>query len=100
VIGTNCEVTAGTIIGGSTTIGNMCLTGLNSTLKDNIKIGNNVIVAVAAMVMDNIQDNEIVTGVPARSIKHKDYSDHFFLMARQQKKNDKLHYNYDLSYKG
>src|SRR5689334_5575579 len=39
-IGKNCQLTAGTIIGGSTTLGDMCWTGLNSTLKDNIKVGN------------------------------------------------------------
>jgi bifunctional N-acetylglucosamine-1-phosphate-uridyltransferase/glucosamine-1-phosphate-acetyltransferase GlmU-like protein len=38
VMGKNCEITAGTIIGGSTKIRDMSWTGLNSTLKDNIKI--------------------------------------------------------------
>src|SRR5215210_1228538 len=33
IIGRNCELTAGTIIGGSTTIGDTCWTGLNSTLE-------------------------------------------------------------------
>jgi UDP-3-O-[3-hydroxymyristoyl] glucosamine N-acyltransferase len=54
VIGKNCELTAGTVIGGSTSIGNMCWTGLNCTLKDNIKVGNNVIVASGASVIRKI----------------------------------------------
>jgi UDP-3-O-[3-hydroxymyristoyl] glucosamine N-acyltransferase len=83
-IGKSCELTAGTIIGGSTIIGNMCWTGLNSTLKDNIKIGNNVIVAAAAAVIHDVQDGDIVAGVPAKSIKDKVTSNQLFLMAGQQ----------------
>jgi UDP-3-O-[3-hydroxymyristoyl] glucosamine N-acyltransferase len=83
IVGQNCQLAAGTIIGGSTKIGNMCWTGLNSTLRDNIEIGNNVIVGAGAMVIGNVQDNDIVAGVPARSIKHKVRSNKLFLMAGQ-----------------
>jgi UDP-3-O-[3-hydroxymyristoyl] glucosamine N-acyltransferase len=86
VIGKNSEVTTGTIIGGSTTIGNMCWTGLNSTLKDNIKIGNNVLIAAGAVVIHDVQDEDIVAGVPAKSIKQKVSSDLLFLMSGQKKK--------------
>jgi UDP-3-O-[3-hydroxymyristoyl] glucosamine N-acyltransferase len=50
-ISENCELIADTIIGGSTMLGDMCWTDFNSTLKDNIRIGNNVIVAVGATVI-------------------------------------------------
>jgi UDP-3-O-[3-hydroxymyristoyl] glucosamine N-acyltransferase len=86
VIGTNSEVTTGTIIGGSTIIGNMCWTGLNSTLKDNIKVGNNVLIAAGAVVIHDVQDGDIVAGVPAKSIKEKVSSDLLFLMSGQKKK--------------
>jgi UDP-3-O-[3-hydroxymyristoyl] glucosamine N-acyltransferase len=36
MIGRNCELTAGTVIGGSTKVGDLCWTGLNSTLKEEI----------------------------------------------------------------
>jgi UDP-3-O-[3-hydroxymyristoyl] glucosamine N-acyltransferase len=85
VIGRNCELTAGTIIGGSTTLGDMCWTGLNSTLKDNIKVGNNVIVGAGAAVIHDVIDGDIVAGVPAKSIKDKVKSDLLFLMAGQKK---------------
>ena len=86
VIGTNSEVTTGTIIGGSTNIGNMCWMGLNSSLKDNIKIGNNVLIAAGAAVIHDVQDGDIVAGVPAKSIKEKVSSDMLFLMSGQKKK--------------
>jgi UDP-3-O-[3-hydroxymyristoyl] glucosamine N-acyltransferase len=84
IIGSNCELTAGTIIGGSTTIGDMCWTGLNCTLKDNIKVGNNVIIASGASVIRDIQDGDVVAGVPAKSIKDKVKTNHLFLMSGQK----------------
>jgi UDP-3-O-[3-hydroxymyristoyl] glucosamine N-acyltransferase len=82
-IGEYCELTAGTIIGGSTFIGNYTWTGLNSTLKDNICVGNNVIVGAGAMVIKDIDDKDIVAGVPAKSIKDKVNTNQSFLMAGQ-----------------
>jgi UDP-3-O-[3-hydroxymyristoyl] glucosamine N-acyltransferase len=89
VIGKNCELTAGTIVGGSTRIGDMAWTGLNSTLKDNIRIGNNVIIASGASVIRNVQDGDIVAGVPAKSIKEKVTTDHLFLMSGQERKKER-----------
>lgn len=82
-IGKNCELTAGTIIGGSTTVGDSTWTGLNSTLKDNIMVGDNVIVGAGAMVISNVPNEDIVAGVPAKSIKHKVNTNLKFLMAGQ-----------------
>jgi UDP-3-O-[3-hydroxymyristoyl] glucosamine N-acyltransferase len=84
-IGNNCSITAGTVIGGSTTIGDTCWLGLNSTVKHKRKIGNKVIIGSGASVIDNIPDEDIVAGVPARSIKHKVNSNQLFLMAGQIK---------------
>ena len=84
VIGENCEITTGTIIGGSTKVGDMTWTGLNSTLKDNIKIGKSVLIAAGAVVIRDVEDQDIVAGVPAKSIKEKVKTDMRFLMAGQQ----------------
>jgi UDP-3-O-[3-hydroxymyristoyl] glucosamine N-acyltransferase len=84
-VGKNCELTAGTIIGGSTSVGDTSWTGLNSTLKNGIKVGKNVIVASGASVINDVPDGDIVAGVPARSIKHKVNTDEVFLMAGQKK---------------
>lgn len=83
-VGKNCELTAGTIIGGSTTIGDSTWIGLNSTLKDNIRIGDNVIVGAGAMVIKDVEDKDIVAGVPAKSIKNKTNTNLTFLMAGQK----------------
>ncbi len=86
VVGKNCEITTGTIIGGSTKIGDMSWTGLNSTLKDNIKVGTRVLIAAGAVVIHDVEDQDVVAGVPARSIKDKVKTDMRFLMAGQQTK--------------
>lgn len=83
-IGRHCALTAGTIIGGSTRIGDLCWTGLNSTIKHKVKIGNKVIIGSGASVINDIDDEDIVAGVPAKSIKHKVRSNQLFLMAGQQ----------------
>jgi UDP-3-O-[3-hydroxymyristoyl] glucosamine N-acyltransferase len=85
VIGRNSEITTGTIIGGSAKIGDSCWTGLNSTLKDNIHLGDNVLVAAGAVVIKDVPDKDIVAGVPARSIKEKVKTDMLFVMAGQKK---------------
>lgn len=88
VVGRNCELTAGTVIGGSTTIGDVAWTGLNSTLKNGIRVGRNVIVASGASVIHDVPDGDIVAGVPARSIRHKVNTDEVFLMAGQKKTSE------------
>lgn len=83
-VGSHCELTAGTIIGGSAILGDMCWTGLNSMIKDNIRIGNNVIVAASAGVIHDVPDGDIVAGIPAKSIKDKVKTNMKFLMAGQK----------------
>jgi UDP-3-O-[3-hydroxymyristoyl] glucosamine N-acyltransferase len=96
-IGKNCSLTAGTVIGGSTSIGDTCWLGLNCTLKHKIKLGNKVIVGSGASVINDVPNEDIVAGVPAKSIKHKVISDQLFLMAGQKpigtfKTRNLLHY--------
>lgn len=85
-IGRNCELTGGTVVGGSTTIDDTCWTGLNSTLKDRIKVGKGVLVGAGAMVIRDVEDGDIVAGVPAKSIKAKITVDkeRLFMMAGQK----------------
>jgi UDP-3-O-[3-hydroxymyristoyl] glucosamine N-acyltransferase len=79
-LGTNYQLAAGTIIGGSTVVGDSCWTGLNSTLKNTIKVGNNVLVGAGTCVISDVPDGEIVAGVPAKSIKQKVTSSELFIM--------------------
>jgi UDP-3-O-[3-hydroxymyristoyl] glucosamine N-acyltransferase LpxD len=83
-IGKICQLASGTIIGGSAKLGDSCWTGLNSTIKNKITIGNNVLVGAGACVIKDVPDGDVVAGVPAKSIKSKVTSNETFQMAGQQ----------------
>ena len=79
-IGLNCVLTAGTVVGGSTKIGDACWCGLNCTIKHKLRIGANVIIENGSSVINDISDGEIVEGVPAKPIKRKVGSKQLFPM--------------------
>jgi UDP-3-O-[3-hydroxymyristoyl] glucosamine N-acyltransferase len=84
-IGRSCLLTEGAIVGGSVKIGDECWLGLNCTIKQKVKIGNNVLVAAGACVLYDLPDQDIVACIPAKSIKDKVSSDRVFMMAGQKK---------------
>jgi UDP-3-O-[3-hydroxymyristoyl] glucosamine N-acyltransferase len=84
-IGRNCLLTGGARIGGTVRIGDQCWIGLNCTIKQKVRIGNNAIVGAGTVVLHDIADEDIVAGVPAKSIKHKVTTDKRFMMAGQKK---------------
>ena len=98
-IGRNCACSAGAVIGGSTIIGDTCWIGQNSTLKHKIRIGNKVIVGSGASVINNVEDEDIVAGVPAKSIKHKVTSNQLFLMGGHTQKRKSRHIIINKQYK-
>jgi UDP-3-O-[3-hydroxymyristoyl] glucosamine N-acyltransferase len=79
-VGRNCQLAAGTIIGGSARLGASCWTGLNSTIKNGIRVGDGVLVAAGACVIADVPDGDIVAGVPAKSIKQKVTSSELYIM--------------------
>jgi acetyltransferase-like isoleucine patch superfamily enzyme len=59
---------AGTVIGGSTEIGDNCYLGIGCMIKNKVKIGNNVTVGMGAVVLKDIPDGETWIGNPARKL--------------------------------
>lgn len=84
-IGRNCLLTGGAMIGGTAKIGDQCWIGLNSSIKQKVRVGKNAIVAAGAVVLHDVPDEDVVAGVPARSIKEKVTTDKVFMMAGQKK---------------
>lgn len=70
-LGENVHVGPGVNIAGRVTIGRNSFIGLGSNIKDYISIGENVIVGAGSVVLEDIADNIIVAGVPARAIKQR-----------------------------
>lgn len=57
------EITKPIVVGNNVYIGN------NALILPGVKIGNNVIIAAAAVVSKDVPDNSVVAGVPAKVIK-------------------------------
>lgn len=58
-----------------TTIGNGCWIGHGVKIIKGVTIGNNVIIGGGSVVIDDIPDNAIAVGVPARVIKYRELPD-------------------------
>ena len=65
-IGNFVEISPSANILGKVTIGDYCRIGSNSTILPNIKIGNNVTIAAGAVVTEDVPDNCMVAGIPAK----------------------------------
>lgn len=51
------------------TIGDGTWVGANSTILGGINIGNGCVIAAGSLVRENVEDNTLVAGVPARVIR-------------------------------
>lgn len=75
VVGENCVIGPGVILGGTTKkwevpkVGNNVYIGAGAKILGPVTIGNNVVIGANAVVLKNIPDNSLVTGVPAKIIK-------------------------------
>ena len=70
-LGENVHIAPGVNVAGRVKIGKNSFIGIGSTVKDYVTIGENVVVGAGSVVLDDIPDNAIVAGAPARPIKQK-----------------------------
>lgn len=71
-IGDNTVLSSMVNLGGACTIGEGCYIGMNSQIKDQLRIGNRVIIGMASAVHQNIDDDLIALGNPARPMRRND----------------------------
>ena len=98
VIGEGTMIDMGAILGGRATVGNHChigagtvlagviepasatpviieddvLIGANAVVIEGVHVGKGAVVAAGAVVIEDVPDNAVVAGCPARVIKMKD----------------------------
>lgn len=79
-VGNNCHVGAGAVLAGviepaSATpviVEDNVLIGANAVVIEGCRIGKNAVVAAGAVVIEDVPENAVVAGCPARVIKMKD----------------------------
>lgn len=79
-VGKNCHIGAGAVLAGviepasakPVTIGDGTLVGANAVVIEGVQVGKNCVVAAGAVVIDDVPDNMVVAGCPAKVIKARD----------------------------
>ena len=69
IIGDHVHVASGARLAGGVKIGEGTHIGLGASIIQGIEIGKNTIVGAGAVVLDNVPDEVVVVGVPAKIIK-------------------------------
>ncbi len=67
VIGPGTMIDMGAILGGRATVGRNCHIGAGG-----VHVGKNAVVAAGAVVIEDVPENAVVAGCPARVVKMKD----------------------------
>lgn len=79
-IGKNCHIGAGTVIAGvieppsakPVVVEDDVVIGANAVILEGVRVGKGSVVAAGAVVVDDVPENVVVAGVPARIIKQID----------------------------
>lgn len=68
----HCFIAAGTTIGGFTKVGELSFVGFNSTLIDEVKVGNECLIGACSLINANIDDFSKCYGIPAKLVNKID----------------------------
>lgn len=79
-VGKRCHIGAGAVLAGvieppsavPVTVGDHVLIGANAVVLEGVQIGANAVVAAGAIVTENVPENAVVAGAPARVVKYRD----------------------------
>jgi UDP-perosamine 4-acetyltransferase len=69
VLGNHSQISPGVNLGGGTVIGENCFFGIKSASIPYVSIGNNAVIMAGSVVYQNIPENVMVGGIPARVVK-------------------------------
>jgi len=69
IINNFAHIAPGAVLAGNVQIGENSFVGANAVVKQGVKIGKNVLIGAGSVVLNNIPDNEVWVGNPAKRIK-------------------------------
>jgi sugar O-acyltransferase (sialic acid O-acetyltransferase NeuD family) len=64
-----CTIGPGANIAGDVEVGEGALVAQGAIIRERVKIGNHAVVGAGALVLEDVGDNDMVTGVPARVVR-------------------------------
>ena len=72
IIGENCTICQNVTLGaGGPKLGNNVMVGAGAVILGNVNIGDNVDIGANAVVLNDIPNNAVAVGCPARIVKYK-----------------------------
>lgn len=80
IVGDHCHIGAGTVLAGvvepasatPVVIEDGVMIGANAVVIEGVRVGRNAVVAAGAVVIEDVPENAVVAGSPARIVKMKD----------------------------
>ena len=72
-IGKYASISAGTVLGGCVTIGDLSAVTLNCTIFDRITVGTNSVIGSGSLVTKNVPDNVLAYGNPSKIIRKRNH---------------------------
>jgi UDP-3-O-[3-hydroxymyristoyl] glucosamine N-acyltransferase len=70
-VGEDCIVTAGVVTCGSTRVGDGVWMGVGSIVHQGVQVGSRSVVGLGAVLLKNVEEGDVVAGVPAKSLRSK-----------------------------
>jgi sugar O-acyltransferase (sialic acid O-acetyltransferase NeuD family) len=64
-----CTIGPGANIAGNVEIGDGAFVGMGAVIRERVRIGSGAVVSAGAVVLQNVTANDMVAGVPARTIR-------------------------------
>ena len=79
IVGRNCHVGAGAVLAGviepasatPVTVGDGAFIGANAVIAEGVQIGNRAVIGAGSVVLEDIPDNCVAVGAPARVLKQR-----------------------------
>lgn len=65
------HITSNSVVGGNVTIGRGAHVGTNATIRENVIIGDFALIGSGSVVLNDVLENSIVVGNPAKVLKNK-----------------------------
>ena len=62
-------MTSNIVTGGSSTIGDNSFIGVNTVIKNQIKVGSNCLLGMGSLVTQDLKSNVVAFGSPAKEIR-------------------------------